>query len=610
MNVSIFQDANIRRIGVLAQPEYINVFVANALRFVIQNVFANITNDFVFTLSTGGGLVGFWFNDIMTKLFATWGFMAVQLVILDKRTKYMEVPGKRYCNMIVIDSFRSLEKTHIAEYNKNSDGLEYYFIFLQIRDKLLEREMQMIFRYCFDNYWIHCNIMVQTARGEIFIYTYFPFKENNCFQTQPEVINKFIGERFENDVMFPNKLRNFNKCPLKLTTWDIPPFVINGTGFQETDREINGFEIIIMIAISKKLNFTLDIDMISIDNYHMNQTPAIIPMRMLKNRETNITMGYFRRTALRDQLATPSYVTYYLPFVAVMLRRQTQFQSMGMLTFPFDKITWILIIVIYLLIVLMNWLNVKNRIVQNFQIHQVFMGMPIKNTPKESSKRVRLMVMLVTSFILRSVYQSLLFHLFRTHFYELPPVTLDGLVAQGYKAVCSAMSLNFIVNVPQIQDRSLPLYVIHSTNEMYPLYFLEVNQDQNFVAMSIFEFTLFYALGILSRHNALQILPINVNEQQIGFYFVKHSYLVDQFNNYILYFQQAGLLQKWKEWSNMEHLVSQQNGHSTSYENVFMVNLKQLLGFFYVVLMMHSVAFAVFALELLSKKIKWLQRIF
>ncbi|XP_046803055.1 uncharacterized protein LOC111674904 [Lucilia cuprina] len=464
---------NFGRIGVLAQPEYINVFVANALRFVIQNVFVNITNDFVFTLSTGGGAVGFWFNDIMTKLFATWSFLAVQLVISDKRTKYIEVPGKRYCNMIMIDSFRSLEKTHIAEYNKNSDGLEYYFIFLQIRDKLLEREMQMIFRYCFDNYWIHCNIMVQT--------------ESYCFQTQPEVINKFVDERFENDVMFPNKLRNFNKCSLKLTTWNIPPFVINGTGFQHTDH----------------------IDMISIDTYHKNQTPAIIPMSMLKHRETNITMGYFRRTALRDQLAS-AQLCHLLSAICSL---------------------------IYLFIVLLNWLNAKNRIVQNFQIHQVFIGMPIKNLPKDSSKRIRLMVMLVTSFILRSVYQSLLFHLFRTHFYESPPVTLDGLVAQGYKA-----------------DRSLPLLIIHSTNEMYPLYFLVVNQDKNFIAMSIFEFTLFYALGILSPKNALQILPINVNEQQIGFYFVKHSYLVDQFNNYILYFQQAGLLQKWKEWSNMEHL--------------------------------------------------------
>ncbi|XP_065365321.1 uncharacterized protein LOC135958344 [Calliphora vicina] len=610
MNVSVFQDAHLWRVGVLTQSEDINIFVANALRFVIQNVFANITNDFMFTLSSAGGPVEYWLNDIMIKLFATWGFMSVQLVVLDNKTKLMGRPRKRYCNMIMIDSFKSLEKTNIAEYNQNSDSLEYYFIFLQIRDSLQEIEMVKIFNYCFDNYWIHCNIMVQTAKGDVLVYTYFPFKENHCLQTQPEVVNKFMGDRFENDIMFPDKLRNLNKCSLKLTTWDIPPFVINHTDYFKPEHEISGFEVTIMLVVSDKMNFTLDVDMISIDAYKKNQTPAIIPMTMLKNRETNITMGYFRRTALRDKIATPSYVTYYLTFVAVMLRKQTQFQNVGMLTFPFDKTTWTLIIVIYVLIVVMNSFNVKNRIVENFQIHQVFIGMPIKNVPKITSKRLRLSVMLITSFILRSVYQSLLFHLLRTHFYEEPPQTLDGLVANGYKAICSEMSLNFVVNVPQIEDHSLPLFVVYSSNEMYPLYYMEHNSDQNFVAISILEFTLFYAIGLLSTDNALVILSVSVNEQQIGFYFVKHSYLVDRFNYYILYFQQAGLLQKWKEWSTMEYLVTQQSGDSTSYENVLMVNLKQLFGIFFVMAILHSLSIVVFGLELLSKKFKWLQKFF
>lgn len=321
-------------------------------------------------------------------------------------------------------------------------------------------------------------------------------------------------------------------------------------------------------------------------------------------------MGYFRRTTFRDQIATPSYVTYYLPFVAVILRKKTRFQAVGMLTFPFDKTTWILIIAIYIIIVVMNSFNVRNRIIENFQIHQVFLGMPIRNVPKLTSKRVRLLTMLLTSFVLRSVYQSLLFHLFRTHFYEAPPVTLNGLVEHGYKAVCTGMSVQFVINVPQIENGSLPLFVIYSSNELFPLYFLELNSDKNFVAFSVFEFALFYALAVLTGENALQILPININEQQIGFYFTKHSYLVDRFNDYILSFQQSGLLTKWKEWNNMEYLVSQASGHSTSYEDVLIVNLNQLTGFFIVILVMHALAIVSFLLELLSKRVKWLQKCF
>lgn len=283
MNVTAFQDAYLRRIGVSTHIEEINTIAANALRFVIQHIFSKISNDFVFILSSSGGAVEFRLNDIMTKLFATWSFMAAQLVILDKNRKRLDTLGKRYCNMFMIDSLKSLERTNIAEFNRNSDSLEYYFIFLQMPDHLLVHEMTRIFKYCFDNYWIHCDVMIQNVKGEVYVYTYFPFKENHCFKTKPEKINKFLGEHFENEEMFPDKLRNLNKCSLKLTTWDIPPFVMNQSDYYEPERNISGFEIIAMLEISQKLNFTLDINMISIDTYRKNQTPATEPLEKVSN---------------------------------------------------------------------------------------------------------------------------------------------------------------------------------------------------------------------------------------------------------------------------------------------------------------------------------------
>lgn len=283
MNVTLFQDAYLHRIGVFVQPEEINARMANALRFIIENIFANISNEFVLTLSTRGGKREYFFNEIMVKLFATWGFMAVELLMINYKIGHLGQTGKHYCNMIMIDCFESLEKTGIAASSRNEDSLEYYFIFLQIRDRLHHSEMAKIFRYCFENYWIHCNVMVQTAKGEVFIYTYFPFKEKQCQQTQPELINKFVDNHFISDVMFPDKLRNLNKCPLKLTTWHVPPFVINGTDFYNLGRNITGFEIIILLEISREMNFTLDISMISINTYKENKTPEYIPLGQVSN---------------------------------------------------------------------------------------------------------------------------------------------------------------------------------------------------------------------------------------------------------------------------------------------------------------------------------------
>ena len=274
MNISILQDVSV-------QPNEKTLLVASALRFVIENVFAKSANSFVITVSTGPETVNYWLQDIINTLITWLGFMSLQLIRVDNISQLSILPETRYCNMIMVDSLTSLENTNIAEYNMKEDGLEYYFIFLRTADNRQPKEMERIFRYCFDNFWLHCNIMVQNSKGEVFIYTYFPFKSNRCFETKPQLINKFMDKRFINDIIFPDKLHNLNKCPLKLTTWIIPPFVMNKTNSFFPQTKVGGFEVIIMLAMSRRMNFTLDINLISIDTYHQNKTPETLPMKMV-----------------------------------------------------------------------------------------------------------------------------------------------------------------------------------------------------------------------------------------------------------------------------------------------------------------------------------------
>lgn len=272
MNVSVLQNVEFELAEeTFTQPEEeLHLLIANALRSVIQHFFANNSNAFLFAIAAANRSIEFWLHDIMGKLFATWGFMAVQMVMQNPKTERFEVPGNYYCNMIMIDSYRSLEKANLKEFNKNYDTLEYYFIFLQTSDQRANDEMELIFRYCFNNYWIHCNVMMLSPKGEILVYTYFPFKEDNCFQTQPEIINEFKGDRFVSDDMFPDKLSNFQGCPMKLTTWNSPPFVVNRKNKRYPGLKVTGFEMIIMTAISQTMNFTMDIEWIS---FYRNQSP-------------------------------------------------------------------------------------------------------------------------------------------------------------------------------------------------------------------------------------------------------------------------------------------------------------------------------------------------
>lgn len=330
----------------------------------------------------------------------------------------------------------------------------------------------------------------------------------------------------------------------------------------------------------------------------------------LQNRETNITLGFFRRTADRDKIATPTHVTYQIPLKPLILRKLASHESMGILTFAFDKTTWILMIVIYTVIGIINVIQTKQIKGGIFQTFEIIIGITIKDVPKKTSTRVRFMTTLLSSFILRSIYQSLLFHLFRTNFYQAPPVTLNGLAAEGYKVVSTELTMQFLLYVPQIENKTLPLIITNSSSEMSPMRYMEFHRNETLVAMTIIEFALRYTREELTFGTALRVLPIPIKDQQIGFYLAKHSYLIDRFNDYILRLHQSGLMDKWREWANLDYRVIRKRGSPTAYRSTLMISLKQFSGFIMLMIFLHVTSIVLFALELLSKKYVWLQKFF
>lgn len=148
--------------------------------------------------------------------------------------------------------------TGIVAGNANFNGLEYYLIFLQARDNIIQHEMSLILQYCLANYWLHCNVMIQNAKGEVLIYTYFPYTPYHCQQAKSELINQFDGVRFRNTTFFPKKLLNLHKCPLVIHTWPQPPYVKvnnleNGTAI------FSGLDINVLQALSEDMNFSMQI---------------------------------------------------------------------------------------------------------------------------------------------------------------------------------------------------------------------------------------------------------------------------------------------------------------------------------------------------------------
>lgn len=108
-----------------------------------------------------------------------------------------------------------------------------------------------------------------------------------------------------------------------------------------------------------------------------------------------------------------------------------------------------------------------------------------------------------------------------------------------------------------------------------------------------------YSLG------KLQILKENVFTFQICIYLQKSSCLMDTLNDYILKITQSGIISKWIE-------SLQENKYETAKKGKQPQKLtnEQFLGTYILCLCGLLISCVVFALEILSKKLKFLQNIF
>ena len=330
----------------------------------------------------------------------------------------------------------------------------------------------------------------------------------------------------------------------------------------------------------------------------------------MENRETNITLGVFRITTERNAVATPTIVTYNVPIIPLVLRKLSKHKSIGLLTFPFDHSTWLLMILVYSAIAILNVFESKDIKTGIFQTFEIVIGSAVKTLPIKSSSRLRVITTIVTSFILRSVYQSLLFYIFRTNFYQILPYSLKGLGDEGYKAVATDVTAKFLLQIPEMANNTLPLIITNSSSEMSPFRYMEFHRDELLVTMSIVEFGLRYVEEELAFGSALRLLPVKVTDQQIVFYLPKHSYLIDRFNDYILRLDAAGLLVMWKKWTNADFKVSRRTVSHNEYNSALIINLKHFSGFLTLMAILHMTSIVFFVVEMLSIKCKRLQTFF
>lgn len=94
--------------------------------------------------------------------------------------------------------------------------------------------------------------------------TYLPFQQN-CIGLDLHFLSTFYYSNYTNDMnitldeLYPSKNRNFNKCPIIVATYDVPPYVTitNMTIDGENISIYDGIEVTVIDNIAKAINLTL-----------------------------------------------------------------------------------------------------------------------------------------------------------------------------------------------------------------------------------------------------------------------------------------------------------------------------------------------------------------
>ncbi|XP_017085326.1 uncharacterized protein LOC108117424 [Drosophila eugracilis] len=591
------------------QMNHINEFVARSLLYVVHHYILSVTPSLVLTLCCRSNHTCNFYNEMMNTLFRQWGLAPLQIVNVERGVPWRPVPGRRHYNVIFTDSFAAFEEIRMEYYAREYNYNEHYFIFLQARDRLLQGEMRLIFDYCWRYQLIHCSIQVQKSNGDILFYSYYPFGENGCANSEPQLINRYNGSTLVEPELFPRKLRNFFGCPLKCALWNVPPFLRLSEDEEAILFVSGGYEGRLLLALAEKMNFT-----IAVRKVHGNVRDEAL--EMLQHGEADLTLGGIRQTVGRSMMATSTNNYHQTREVFGVLSSSYELSSFDILFYPYRLQIWMAILGVVVLSALLQLAvdrmlteRIRSRTWLNLEL--IFVGMPLLETPKAHTARLYCLLLMMYTLIIRTIYQGLLYHLIRTHQLNRWPQTIESLVQKNYTVVLTPIVQEVVDEIPSVQHMRFRL--LEATSELDPLYFLEANHQlrQHVTASALDIFIHFNRLSAEKVHKRgeqgtgahFEIVPEDIISMQLTMYLAKHSFLIDQLNEEIMWMRSVGLLAVWARWELVEtYLRNEQSFQILGIMELYAIFLMVTVGLF--------VGLIVFILELASLRSLYLRKLF
>ena len=321
--------------------------------------------------------------------------------------------------------------------------LNGHYLIVLIDGKL--QDMQKIFSFLWFQKLTNVNIIYENENGAILVETFMPFQSGQCDNTEPVLIASFkngkVVQRTKD--FFPKKLKNLHNCEIRVRTAVSEPYVIAKL-LPNLTYELKGIDISLMKSLAESFNFKINISFKLESGYLYENGSASGNFLSLMNNQTDFIFNGFTLSSLRIRYfdSSVSYISDSVTFVVPPGSHLTSFEQ---LVNPFELSFWIVILVCFITGIsviltlkqfsqkVQNFVfgsNVKNSI---FNMFETWMTGQQHILPRRNFARYLLMMFMIYSFVIRSLYQGAYFKLLRSNRNHKEVQTINEMIENDFK---------------------------------------------------------------------------------------------------------------------------------------------------------------------------------
>lgn len=425
----------------LQEIEFVSSNLAKSVFEIMEEIFEN--HSLAVNLLTPESSKSFLPRDFIHFLLLKF-FKANVIVRLETAGNIKIIAGRRRRgNVILVEDFKGFLEV-FAKVNSKAFRFNGIFLIVLLRGEILE--IGKILTLFLELQIYNVNIIFAEKNGSITVKSFIPFKRDKCMDSTAASIGefkdgksvKFFGQ------FFPQKLKNLQKCPVRVSvSTNLEPYII-AERLSDDKYKLSGVDIRVISTLSGALNFQCNYTYVGeIGSFEENETSTGAAKALFDGRaDLSISSWLLKANRLKRFDATTSYIS---DSIVLAIPSGEEFTSLENLIYPFTLQLWLLIFGSFA--VGLATIFIVNR--QSHQARDFLYGTGVRNPylnffigfiggsqnvlPKRNFARFILMVYLLYSLIIRTLYQGSFYNLLKANKRHNEVQTVNEMIQKDFK---------------------------------------------------------------------------------------------------------------------------------------------------------------------------------